>query len=172
VATGPAPPAGTDPLPQIPPTALALRRHPRAALRRRLVRAISPVAAGCLGVAVAAGTGVLPVWAAVAAAAALLPSSVWLGVDRYRNLGHLLTPEHLVVRSGSLVRRTVVLRRSGIIGWRVSRSVFQRAAGLATATAVTAAGAGRYDVLDCDLATAAELTTAAGSSDPAATQRS
>jgi putative membrane protein len=141
------------------PAALALRRHPWAALRRRLTRAVVPAALGCLGVAVAAGAGVLPAWATVPAAAVLLPSAAWLGVDRYRNLGHLLTATHLVIRSGSLVRRTVVLRRSGIIGWRVSRSVLQRAAGLATATAITAAGAGRYDVLDCDPATAAELAT-------------
>ena len=33
-----------------------------------------------------------------------------------------------MVRGGSLLRRTVVLRRQGIIGWRVSQSLFQRSA--------------------------------------------
>lgn len=138
---------------------LRLRRHPRAALRRRMIRAVAPAVAAVLGLAVAARAQALPYWPAVAATA-LVPLAVLLGLDRYRNLGHRLTGEHLVIRSGSLVRQTVILGRSGIIGWRVSRSVFQRAAGLATATAVTAAGAGGYQVLDCDLATAAELVAA------------
>jgi putative membrane protein len=142
-----------------PPMARPLRRHPRAALRRRLVRAVVPAAAAVLALAVAGTVGALPYWPAIVAAAVLLPASVLLGVDRYRNLGHDLTENYLVVRSGSLVRQTVGLRRSGIIGWRVSRSVFQRAAGLATATAITAAGTGGYEVLDCDLETAAWLVS-------------
>jgi putative membrane protein len=139
------------------PTARQLPRHPRAALRRRLVRAVLPTAVLVLAVTLAAAAGQLPWWPAVTAATVLLPAAVLLGVDRYRNLGHAVTDDHLIIRSGSLVRRTVALRRSGIIGWRVTRSVFQRAAGLATATAVTAAGAGGYDVRDCDLAAAVAL---------------
>ena len=140
------------------PTTRPLRRHPLAALRRRLVRAVTPAAIAVLAFWAAGARHALPYWPAVAAAAVLLPASVLLAVDRYRNLGHAVAGEHLVVGSGSLVRRTVALRRSGIIGWRVSRSVFQRAAGLATATAVTAAGAGAYEVRDCDLTAAIALT--------------
>jgi putative membrane protein len=87
----------------------------------------------------------------------LLPAAVLLGVDRYRNLGHAVTADHLVVRNGSLARTTVALRRTGIIGWRVSQSVFQRGAGLATATAVTAAGAGAYPIVDVELEHARRL---------------
>ena len=141
------------------PTTAPLRRHPRAALRRRLVRSVLPAAAVVLGLAAAGASGDLPYWPVLTAAAVLLPASVLVGVDRYRNLGHCLTEDYLVIRNGSLVRRTVALRRTGIIGWRVSQSVFQRAAGLATATAVTAAGAGGYGVLDCDLTVAAELVS-------------
>ncbi|HEY3260530.1 MAG TPA: PH domain-containing protein [Pseudonocardiaceae bacterium] len=142
-----------------PPTTRPLRRHPPAALRRRLVRAVVPAALLVLGLATAAANGALPSWPAVIVAAILLPSAVLLALDRYRNLGHAVAGEHLLVRGGSLVRRTVALRRSGIIGWRVSRSVFQRAAGVASATAVTAAGAGAYEVRDCDLTAAGGLVS-------------
>lgn len=127
-----------------------LRRHPRAALRRRLVRTLAPTVAVVAGLAAGAGWQALPAWPWVVAATVLLPAAVLLGVDRYRSLGHAELAEYLVVRAGSLVRRTVVLRRQGIIGWQVSQSVFQRAAGLATATAVTAAGAGAYELLDLE----------------------
>ncbi|HEY0640041.1 MAG TPA: PH domain-containing protein, partial [Pseudonocardiaceae bacterium] len=93
----------------------------------------------------------------VTAAALLLPGAALLGVDRYRALGHRVTEEYLLVRSGSLVRRTVALRRNGIIGWRVSQNVFQRTAGLATAIAVTAAGSGAYAVVDVAADRAMEL---------------
>jgi putative membrane protein len=140
-----------------PPTLHPLRRHPRAALRRRLVRTLAPSALVTAAPVAGAWLDAVPWSLAVAVAAALLPLGVVLGVDRYRNLGHELTADHLVVRSGSLDRRTVALRRSGIIGWRVSQSVFQRSAGLVTATAVTAAGAGAYQVLDIDPTRAATL---------------
>jgi len=140
-----------------PSTLWPLRRHPPAALRRRLIRSVLPAVVLTAGLAAADGLGTAPSWPWVLAAAVLLPVSVLLGVDRYRNLGHDLGERHLVVRGGSLVRQTVALRRSGVIGWRVSRSVFQRRAGLATATAVTAAGAGAYPVLDVDLESAAWL---------------
>jgi putative membrane protein len=147
-------------LEQTSPTLQPLHRHPPAALRRRLIRALLPVVLLVAGlVAVEALLGWLPSWLWQAAAVVLLPASVLLGIDRYRNLGHRLTEEYLLMRSGSLVRKTVALRRSGIIGWRVSRSVFQRAAGLATVTAVTAAGAGAYHMLDVDIAQAARLVS-------------
>ncbi|MGD8151179.1 PH domain-containing protein [Ornithinimicrobium sp. Y1694] len=58
----------------------------------------------------------------------------------WRNLGHGLTEEHLVVQTGAVVRTREVLERAGIIGWVVHQSFFQRRLGLADLTATTAAG--------------------------------
>lgn len=132
-----------------PPTLVALRRHPPAAVRRRLIRAVVPVLVIVAGLAVADTW--LPSWPWLLAAAVLMPASALLGVDRYRNLGHTNTARQLVTREGSIVRQTVALHHVGIIGWRIEQSIFQRRAGLATVTATTAAGAGAYRVLDVDL---------------------
>jgi putative membrane protein len=137
------PAAGTD---------AVLIRHPPAALRRRLTRALLP------SVALVAVAWALPelgwLWPAVLL---VLPLAAVLAADRYRNLGHALRPDYLVISQGSLVRRRVALQRRGIIGWRLRQSPFQRWAGVATLDAVTAAGAGRYSVVDLPLATAVEL---------------
>jgi putative membrane protein len=90
----------------------------------------------------------------------LLVLAVPVGFDRYRNLGHLLTGRHLVTRWGSLHRRTVVLERDGVIGWRIRQSIFQRRAGLVTVEAVTAAGDGGYPVTDVTAADGAALAAA------------
>jgi putative membrane protein len=133
-------------------TAAVLVRHPPAALRRRLTRALLPA------VALVAAAWALPelgwLWPA---ALVLLPLAALLAADRYRNLGHALRPDYLVISQGSLVRRRVALQRRGIIGWRLRQSPFQRRAGVATLDAVTAAGAGRYSVVDLPVATAVEL---------------
>jgi putative membrane protein len=81
-------------------------------------------------------------------ACALPVLGVPLGINRYRNLGHALTPRYLVSRLGSLDRRTVAIQRDGIIGWKIRKSVFQRRVGLLTLTATIAAGRGAYHVLD------------------------
>ncbi|MEV0677967.1 PH domain-containing protein [Actinosynnema sp. NPDC050436] len=125
-----------------PPTRAALRRHPVAALRRRMVRAVVP-----LLVLAAALAFFAPAWT-WQVALALVPFSALLGWDRYRSLGHALTDRYLVARQGSAVRGTFALQRTGIIGWRVSRSFFQRRAGLVTISATTAAGDGAYHVVD------------------------
>ena len=125
-------------------TRAPLRRHPRAAFRRRLTRAVLPAAALVAGAWLAdpwwAGAGITSL--------VLLPAAVWLAVDRYRGLGHALTARHLVTRIGGLRRRTVALQREGVIGWTFRQSIFQRRAGVVTAEAVTAAGRGGYLVLD------------------------
>ena len=137
-------------------TLAPLRRHPRAALQRRLTRAMGPAA-----VAVVAGFGLgalLPELSYLGPALLVLfPPAALLAVDRYRNLGHRLTAGYLVTRYGSLVRRTVALRRSGIIGWTVRQSPFQRRAGLVTLEAVTAAGRGGYPIVDLSVAEARAL---------------
>lgn len=124
------------------PTREPLRAHPKAALRRRIVRAVVPVLLIAGGLALVA-----PNWT-WQVALGFLPFAVLLGWDRYRSLGHSLTERYLVARSGSAVRETVALQRSGIIGWRISRSFFQRRAGLVTISATTAAGDGAYHVID------------------------
>jgi putative membrane protein len=137
-------------------TAAPLRRHPAAALRRRLTRAVVPAAVLAAGAWWAAGSvpGLAPLWPA---ALFLVPLAVVLGLDRYRGLGHALSPGYLVIGQGSLWRRRVALERRGVIGWRVRQSVFQRRAGLVTLDAVTAAGRGRYSVVDLPMGWATAL---------------
>lgn len=133
-------------------TRARLVRHPGAALRRRVARALGPgllVAVVLLAVPdVPAPAVVVPLVVVVAALLAL---------DRVRSLGHTLTWEHLVTRQGAWVRRTVVLRRGGVIGWRLTQTLAQRRAGLVTLHAVTAAGRGRYEVLDVGVGRALEV---------------
>lgn len=140
-------------------TRAALRRHPRAALVRRLTRALGP-AAVLVGIAFLLSTAVTEVSWLGPAALVLLPLAALLGVDRYRNLGHELTARYLVSRQGSLVRRTVALQRIGVIGWRFRQSILQRRAGVLTVEAVTAAGQGGYEILDVAAADGVALADA------------
>ena len=121
--------------------------HGAAARRRRLTRAVVPVlvviALLLVGPAVWGWTAAL-----LGSAPVLLVGAVALALDRYRSLGHAVTARHLVTRHGSLDRRRVVLDRTGIIGWKVEQSFFQRRAGIATLVATTAAGRQHYDVVD------------------------
>lgn len=122
--------------------------HGPAARRRRYTRALWPAL-----LAVAAATGATlaglhvpwPVWLAVAL---LALAGALLARDRYRGLGHAVLPGWLITRSGSLARRRDSLEAAGIIGWTVRQTFFQRRAGLATVTAATPAGTGRYVVHD------------------------
>jgi putative membrane protein len=126
-----------------------IRPHPVAARTRRLWWAAYTV----FGVAaVLAVLGLLLTvvllhlaWIAVLV---LAPVAVALALDDYRNLGHGLTDDYLVTRYGPGSRHTVALVRSGIIGWTVRRSPFQRRAGLVTIAATTAANSGQYLVRD------------------------
>jgi putative membrane protein len=145
------------------PPALAtlapLLRHPRAALHRRLTRALLPTAA-VVAIAFWVGSAVPLPWLGPASLV-LLPAALALALDRYRNLGHRLTARYLVTRTGSVQRETVALQRAGVIGWTFRQSVFQRRAGLVTVEAVTAAGAGGYAVLDVTGADGVALADAA-----------
>ncbi|MEU1087546.1 PH domain-containing protein [Streptomyces sp. NPDC005892] len=131
------------------PTAAPLTGHPRAARGRRLRRALA-VALAPVVVLTALGAALTPVllWAALGCALVGVPVAVALALDAYRNLGHALTGGHLVTRSGTLRRSTAALERSGVIGWTVRQSYFQRRAGLLDITATTAAGTGAYAVYD------------------------
>ncbi len=132
---------------------VALLGHPVRARARRLLRA-AVVIVGVLGVM----WGVMLVstptafWAGVIGTTAVLVSTgaVGMALDAYRSLGHAFDGEYLVARRGSIRRASVHLERKGIIGWRIRQSIFQRRAGLLTVTATTAAGKGRYPIIDAD----------------------
>jgi putative membrane protein len=89
----------------------------------------------------------LPAWVVLPSLLAV-PVGAFLAFDRYRRLGHGLTELHLVVRSGSLRGRRDIVQRTGIIGWNLHQSWFQRRAGLVTLVATTAAGGQAYAALD------------------------
>ncbi|TDD71669.1 hypothetical protein E1262_05920 [Jiangella aurantiaca] len=130
-----------------------LRRHPATARTRRLRWALAADAVLAAVVAwLAVASPVRDFWAIVLTvlAAGCAVALVVLAGDAYGSLGHDLDGDFLVARKGSVRRATVYLQRQGIIGWRVSQSVFQRRAGLMTLTATTAAGARRYSVIDAD----------------------
>lgn len=133
----------------VDPTGTPLVSHPRVALRRRLVRAGAGwVAAVVVSLILPMILHALPSWLPWFVGIAGIPVAALFGIDAYRNLGHALSGSYLVTRSGTAVRRTVALRRRGVIGWRVRRSPFQRNAGLCTLVATTAAGRGAYRVRD------------------------
>ncbi|MCZ4498396.1 MAG: rane-flanked domain [Marmoricola sp.] len=129
------------------PLDVVLHQHGAAARRRRYVRALVPtgLVPGVLGIL--AATAGWPVWLAVVALA-LPAAGLLLARDRYARLGHALTPEYVVIRWGSLRGRRDALQRTGIIGWNVRQTFFQRRAGLVSLTATTAAGQQSYEILD------------------------
>ncbi|MEV6160617.1 PH domain-containing protein [Streptomyces sp. NPDC052052] len=137
----------------VSPTSTPLTRHPRAALGRRLRRALWAVT---VPVAVLALLGALltPVllWTALACAVLGLPVGLLLARDAYHGLGHAVSGDHLVVRSGTIRRSTAALERAGVIGWTVRQTYFQRRSGVLSLTATTAAGAGAYTAHDVDAA--------------------
>lgn len=124
---------------------VSLRNHGPAASRRRWTRAL----AGATVVA-AMVIGATVWWKPTLGMLAVFPllAAPWLARDRARSLGHALTPCYLVSRSGSIVRSTSVVERSGVIGVTLRSSFFQRRAGLTTLVMATAAGQESYTVLD------------------------
>ncbi|EME64763.1 PH domain-containing protein [Amycolatopsis decaplanina] len=129
------------------PATVPLNRHPRRALTRRLTRAIGGVLILAAALSGLAWIDFLPAWM-WQVALGLVPFAALVGWDRYRNLGHAIVGRYLVNRSGSLARATVAVRREGVTGIVVSRSFFQRRAGLITVTVPIAAGKGGYQVVD------------------------
>ncbi|MFC5828759.1 PH domain-containing protein [Nonomuraea insulae] len=139
-----------------------LAPHPRAALRRRINRALITAV---LAAAVLAGLGpwlghpfVTTGWITGLLLAPVLSAFAY---DAYRNLGHGVRGRYLAIMYGTFARRTVVLRRDGIIGWTVTRSPFQRRAGLLTLGATTAAGDGIYRIRDVSVDQGLALAEAA-----------
>ena len=148
---------------QASPTESQLHQHPKAALRRRCIRAILGVVLP-LSVLALAGALWLPelLTAAWISAIVLLPVALMLAVDAYRALGHGLTSHFLLTRYGTFDRRTVALQRNGVIGWKIVRSPTQRLSGLATVDAITAAGKhGSYKIRDVKVADGLRVAEAA-----------
>ncbi|MBB6171217.1 putative membrane protein [Nocardiopsis mwathae] len=116
--------------------------HPRAALGRRLFRAVMPFA---LAAAVAWALD-MPWVAGLFTLLAL--AGVPLGIDRYRSLGHGYDGRLVSVRSGSISREQAVVQRAAVIGWTWRQSVFQRWSGLADLDATVGAGDGACTAID------------------------
>ncbi|MFF7209847.1 PH domain-containing protein [Streptomyces sp. NPDC008238] len=139
---------------ELSPTETAdLRPHPPVALRRRINRgllALAPLVAGLLGLGPLLGA--VPVHAAWITALVGVPVVLALAHDAYRALGHALRDRYLVVRAGTFTRRTAAVHHEGVIGWKITRTAFQRRKGLLTLGAVVAAGDGCYKVRDVAVA--------------------
>ncbi|MFI9452410.1 PH domain-containing protein [Amycolatopsis sp. NPDC052450] len=135
--------------PVSPTEAVRLTGHPRAA-RGRLLRWWIGSVVALLAVFAILGLLLTDVLLVIGAAlgVVLLPVSVLLALDAYRNLGHGITGRYLVGRHGTVRRSTFALEREGVIGWTVKQSIFQRRKGLLTVVATTAAGGGAYAVYD------------------------
>ncbi len=135
--------------PVSPTEAVRLTGHPRAA-RGRLLRWWVGSVVVLLALFALLGFLLTDVLLVIGAAlgVVLLPVSVLLALDAYRNLGHGITGRYLVGRHGTVRRSTFALERDGVIGWTVKQSVFQRRKGLLTVVATTAAGGGAYSVYD------------------------
>lgn len=139
----------------------ALTKHPIAARRRRYVRAAAAVV-GVTAVLITLSLLVTPAlwWVTAALFLPLLAFAVWSATDNYAGLGHAVTDRHLVLRSGSVDRRTEVLVRPGLLGWNLRQSPLQRRSGLATAFATTAAGRGALRLPDVGVDQAVDLLLA------------
>jgi putative membrane protein len=139
------------------PAVIALTQHGARAQRRRFTRALNPLLAIAVVLAVIdLAVVAIPAWAwVVLVVVAVL--AVVLAQDRYPGLGHAVIPGDasgptwLITRHGSLDRNRDCLEAPGIIGWTVRQTFFQRRAGLATLVAATAAGKKRYEVVDVPL---------------------
>jgi putative membrane protein len=129
------------------PLSSPLVGHGPAATRRRYTRALAlPLVLTALIVAGMLAADLPPDLLWLAPLAVLV--SAGLGLDRSRGLGHALLPGHLVSRSGSLLRRRVVLETPAVIGWTFSATWFQRRVGLSTLVATMAGGRQSVTVLD------------------------
>ena len=144
------------------PVPTSLRAHPPRARRRRVVRALA--ATGALSVLALGPALVWPWlwWIPVAVVAVTGAVSAWAAIDNYRGLGHAVGDLVVAVRKGSLLRRTDLLIRDGILGWNVRRTPFQRRAGLVTLVATSAGGSGAFRLPDIADSEALEVCATAG----------
>ncbi len=151
---------GEQVLQETGPLHVTLVQHGPGARRRRYLRAVagmSLVPASLLVLPLATSWPIWPAGVALLAPAA----GVLLAKDRYARLGYGLTPEYVVIRWGSLRGRRDALQRTGIIGWNINQTWFQRRAGLVNLAATTAAGQQSYQILDVPEAEAIAFANAA-----------
>ena len=120
--------------------------HPRAARKRRIVRAT--LAGLLVTVAGLAATVLAGAWWLLVVGLVLVAGAVPIGLGRYTSLGHAAGPRSFSVRSGWFSREHAVLQRRAVVGWQVRQSFFQRRAGLATVVACVGAGRGGYAAID------------------------
>lgn len=129
------------------PMSAPLTRHPRAALRRRLWWATATSSVAPLALMIPAIDGVVPIWM-LWAALGFWPLALAAAVIAYRALGHAISGDYLVVRSGLLSRTTSALRRDAVSTIVLRQSVLQRRLDLCTVSAMTAAGWSAYEAPD------------------------
>ncbi|MEO6886683.1 MAG: PH domain-containing protein [Jatrophihabitantaceae bacterium] len=129
------------------PFTVELSRHPVAARRRRITRALSVAVVIGLLLCVIVWLAAWPDWLLYLTLLPIL-MGVPLGLDRYRSLGHALVDGFVVTRFGSIVRRRCAIQSNGVIGWNIRSSFFQRRLGLSTLVATTAAGRQKYEIGD------------------------
>jgi putative membrane protein len=141
---------------EVRPLEVPLRRHPLAALRRRLFRATYEplILSGIL--AWLSWTGVGPQWMFWIPIYAL-PLAYGLAVLDYCTIGHTLVEPYLVVRSGAMTRATTALQTRAVAGWTMHQTFFQRWGNLATVEVLTAAGHRHYKVPDTSVEQALRL---------------
>jgi putative membrane protein len=129
------------------PFTVVLARHPAAALRRRIARAVGGASAIVAGLSLVSWAVHWSSWLA-AGSGVLVLMAVPLGIDRYRSLGHAEVGGFVVTRAGCLIRRRCAVHVDGVIGWNLRSTFFQRRLGLSTLTATTAAGRQGYRIDD------------------------
>lgn len=154
------------------PLEAPLRRHPRGALTRLLIRAVAgPVSVSGVLLAFTLSGAIPGLWWLLPLTA--LPLTLVLAVAGFRALGHTMAGPYLVLRRGAINRHTVALRRDAVIGWRLRQSVFQRWGGRVTIGVATPAGfyqtydAGADQALTLIREATPELTPAAPTIGPA-----
>lgn len=142
------------------PLQATLHRHPPGALHRRLWWAVLAGLTPAAVVALPVVTGAVPGWL-LGATLAGLPLALLAALISFRALGHTISGDYLVVRSGLMSRSTSALRRDAVSTIAVRQSVVQRHLGLSTVSAMTAAGWGCYEAPDLPADQAVEFATLA-----------
>ncbi len=130
---------GEDVLGESGPLATALLPHGPAAHRRRRLRALTVTSVVPIVLAVLVFIDGWPAWLAVLGLLAPLAGAC---ARRGPVRAPRARPDRALPRGavGSLAGRRDAVQRTGIIGWNIRQSLFQRRAGLVTLCATTAAG--------------------------------
>lgn len=144
------------------PVPARLRTHPPAARRRRALRALAATALLAALATVPAIFWPWLWWIPVSVLAVSAAVATWATIDNHRGLGHAVTDTTVALRKGSLLRRTDLLRREGVLGWNLRRTPFQKRAGLVTMVATSAGGTGAFRLPDVDVDAVAPLRDSAG----------